>query len=191
MAGDPSEFFQLSQHGRADEGTDMNRSVVADNVPLGFATDGQLIAELKKPLKARLTGRIPLEDIPWCDSTAPIVSDRVRGVLEVQAPGQVQFLAVEMSVRKKPTSDTYWLLNTLRVHDCYHRTRSKWTVLSTPAKTWWSFDKLVIDTARVPVKTLIFRESHFETPLFVRRRLRDAIQAAGITGAQFYSVDQA
>jgi hypothetical protein len=187
-------FWQLSPRGRADEGPESERSIISDNVPVELELpleSGRPIADPKKKLKARLKGRVPLEDVPWCDCFSPIVSAKVRQVLEARAPSQVQFLPVELSVERALPPITYWLVNTLRVLECYHPKLSKWKVLSVPSKTWWSFSKLVIDRSRVPENIAIFREVHCSTPIIIRTELRRALEVAGVTGAQFYPIDEA
>lgn len=151
---------------------------------------GERIAKPLPSFNAKASRMHLIDDFPWNECSVPIVSDRVRRLLVAKARNQVQFLPVALSPRGQQSTKTYWLLNVLRVHDCYHRTTSKWSILSTSTGSWWDFSRFVIDSSRVPKSTMVFRDAKFSSPLFIRQSLRASIESSELTGAQFYSVEQ-
>lgn len=88
----------------------------------------------------------------------------------------------------------YWMVNFMQMMDCYHRSLSDFNILDDPSEPdgkRFSFNKLVIDSSRVPEDVLLCRVYRYENVVIVRRRLREVLDAHGITGVQYYPVAQA
>lgn len=187
-----AEIWLFSQKGRADEGDDTARSLVSDKISgkLDYElTSGRRVRIPGKMLHAKQLNSFPLEDVPWNNATPMIISGRLKSLLSKAAPGQAQYIPIMIKLRDRSTKK-YWVVNCLKMVQCTHPKLSKWTLLTAGGGSWRSYNTFAIDLRRVPRNALIFRDIDYPVAVFIRRRLRMAIEAAGITGAQFYSVVQ-
>lgn len=128
----------------------------------------------------------PIEDMPWVGLSPPVVSDRLRRLIEAYEPGCGQFLPVQLRFNGHALDlPPYWVANWLRVEDCIDWHRSTWR------KDYlrdgkFEFARLVIDPGRT--SSAILRVRHYEVLTLIREDLRNILQANGITGCQFYPV---
>ncbi len=132
--------------------------------------------------------------MPWNDSPGHIASDRLRRLIEREAPGHAEFLPVGLVWRNKPANlGNYWMINWLHMVDCFDRARSKYTTVPDkhePEGQRLSFDKLVINSRKIPRAIAVCRLTYYENIVVIRRSLREVLDAHGITGCQFYAIDQ-
>ena len=183
-------IYQLSQMGRADEGDEDQRCLVADNISVNLEydlTSGRWV-EGTPAVSGRVTNRHPVEDMPWNQSVVAIGSPKVKQILERAAPGQVQFLPLRLSDGQGNVLP-FFVLNLLNVIECHDVKMSKWRMERIHNAEDLRFSRFFLDLARVPDEVAIWRARGLGTTLLAKQAIRVAFEAAGITGAQFYAVD--
>jgi len=148
-----------------------------------------------RPSKARLprfiaTSRLgPIEDMPWgFASQQHVVSDRFKSFLEEHAPGQVHFSPITILYRRKRcTSTRYWVTHWTHEVECHDEHRTLFNDFKR-ADGSRSIFHLAVDLRRVPSNVLVFCPKWHKSVL-IRRSLMLAIEASGMTGQQFMSVE--
>ncbi len=190
------ELVKLSDAGNADE---VERYRWAGSPRLSAAHSWRLcLAQPAGPdfpeVVVDMDSRSPVEDMPWCGSRGHIVSDRLRRLIEANAPKHAQFLPAILLFDGEPLDiGCYWATNWLHMVDCFHRELSEYDRIedgSEPDGFRLSFDNLVIDASRIPPEILVCRVKHYENVCLIRQRLRSVLDAAGVTGVQYYPVQQ-
>jgi hypothetical protein len=189
-----AELYKISTSGYADDAMSVPRSILDENVDYRLSErllQGEPLGALPYPIRARQRSRGPLEDMPWSIGSAPIVSDRLKRILEKHAPQHGEYWPVEIYGRHADTGGmNYWLVNWLRVVDCFDRSASDYDIVQDHAgDSRYRFRKLVITEAAVPRRAKLFRVLHFPEIQIVRRNLLMTIAAAGITGYQTYPIE--
>ncbi|MBX2924705.1 MAG: hypothetical protein KF746_21060 [Chitinophagaceae bacterium] len=112
-----------------------------------------------------------------------IISEKFKQLLElIEEPKKIQFIPVDVSGKK------YFLLNILNVISCFNWEQSKYTTFSNP-KVLDEVTHLVLN--KEPLKGVnIFRMKEEPFPVFISRKLHDALVDYGITGVEFiYTMD--
>lgn len=122
-------------------------------------------------------------DCPCPISGLHVVSDRVRHILEMAAPGNCQFVPIKLWHNDEPCSFVYWVLYVDAI-DCADHAKSRRT------RSGLIID-IVLDEARVPLETRIFRvwdpvDEFSHSSIFVRDGIRRALESEKITGNCFY-----
>lgn len=145
-----------------------------DGVPIND-WDGSLVVRCEEPG--------PLEDFPWANEH--VASERLRQLWEKHAPGCAQYLPLTLMLSDgTPIQDRYWLVNWLHTVDFLDRTYSDYAA-SNEHTTY--FDVVVNGTA-IPDHKPICRMKGSPSFVVIRDDIKRAIEHAGITGCQFYSV---
>ncbi|HZW07047.1 MAG TPA: DUF1629 domain-containing protein [Phycisphaerales bacterium] len=134
------------------------------------------------------------EDMAWGDARATVISTRLRRLFERIAPGHAQFIPCTIKYgakRKRAISEgEHWMVNWLHMVDCFDTKASRFegrldrngeldfTACSDP----------VFNTSRIPPGIRIFRVKGRELTVLVDAGVKEAMEAAGITGPVFYGV---
>ncbi|HEX2837023.1 MAG TPA: DUF1629 domain-containing protein [Phycisphaerales bacterium] len=124
----------------------------------------------------------PIEDYPWCMRSVPVVSDRLRRLIETHAPNNAQFLPVRILYAGQPfdAGQPYWVANWLNIAD--GRKVQKQVDNSDMGHY---FDNLILFDCADPA-VHIFRWRDNPTVEFMSQDLRQILTSAGVTGIQYY-----
>jgi hypothetical protein len=123
------------------------------------------------------------EDFPdISDLSFLIVSERARAVMEQEAPGNCQYLPIEVKHKGEVIDSTYSIVNCLQLLTCIDEELSaRWNIESKGLPTR-HFMRVEIDPSRVPQDVVIFRVVDHAGSIFIRERLRLALKKAKLTG---------
>jgi hypothetical protein len=119
-----------------------------------------------------------------------IVSARFKDLVQRHQSEHLQCLPITIIDHKGRVASTeYWFLNPYRLQDAIDQKAS--------ALTWNKIDptrisgcgRLVLDESRIDQGAHLFRLAHMPTRPVMSATLADAVQAAGMTGVDFESVD--
>ena len=188
------EWWKLSDMGDAEEKRRRRYSV---SVELGNADSWKFCLGARLPEDHPTVRAVeeddppaPVEDMPWGNSRGLLVSDRLRRLIEREAPEHVQFVPAAIRTRQgTPVTDRapFWMMNVLRIIDCTDYEASEYTIRDEPdGTTFYSFDVHVTDSRMIPDDVVMTRILQFANIVLVRDSLRRAILDAGMTGCQFY-----
>lgn len=145
--------------------------------------DGIPIDDWDGSLTVRCEEPGPLEDFPWANEH--VASDRLRLLMEKHAPRCAQYLPLTVMLYDgTPSQDRYWLVNWLHTVDFCDRRCSDY---ATNGEHTSYFD-VVVDGAAIPDHKPICRMAGSPSFVVIRDDIKRAIESAGITGCQFYSV---
>lgn len=144
---------------------------------------GSKLRYTKYPVVGRADRRL-LEDCPWVDSEVAVVSTRFKDIIESAAPGQCQFIPIDIMYNELPVDNDYWVLNLLNVIDCIDKHRSIEFRRSNDQMDE-SYYFPVVNPEKVPTEISIFRVKLSEANIMVRSKLRDTIRRARVSGVQF------
>lgn len=152
----------------------------------------RVLSEAGKPVKSwpksvRLECDPPkrAEDFPFPISHVwYVVSDRVKCVIEREAPGQVEFLPVEMRRRgQKLKLPPYWVMNVLNRLACQDIARSIAYDMKPPPV----YKTYAISLSAVPKPTQVFLlEDAPVWSVMMSRRLVEALEAQEVTGLNYF-----
>lgn len=120
------------------------------------------------------------EDCPFPVSHVFIVSDRVRRVLESEAPDNCQFFPIQLWHNGNVETAVYWALHVVHTLDCADRKRSYMMPDG-------HIVRKVIDETKVPPHISIFRVKDAHTSIIVRDSLRRQLLKVKATGSSFIS----
>jgi hypothetical protein len=127
------------------------------------------------------------EDIPWPRRVSIfIVSDRLRALLEAEAPGAAEYLPVHLQgPRSRELPGPYWVMNWVRLLDCLDEEASmdedeKGRFVQVP----------VIDPSRIPPDATLGLLKGYEVVKLIRDDLRIKIEKAGLTGLKYSPIAQ-
>lgn len=193
MRKSPPAIRCLSDAGNADN-SDRERSSVREEAPLEILRQFNLgvpVLSPPPPIRVRVDGRIPLEDMPW-SLHCEVVSDRFRKFIEEHAPEHAQFFQVDFYGPKKllPTQP-YYIINWIRVIDCIDMQKSdyeRYEILGSNGVFRNRFYSIVIDENRVQDDVKVFRLKHCEHYVGIRDDFAKQMRAAGLTGIQIYDL---
>lgn len=127
-----------------------------------------------------------VEDCPWAMPTMFVVSDRLRGILEVAAPDNCQFFPMKLWHNGRPCPLVYWAMYVDSV-DCADQEKSgrSGSLIVDP----------VIIEDQVPTSTHVFRvkigidskgADFSSSGILVRDALRRTLKKEKVTGCGFY-----
>lgn len=150
----------------------------------GFPASAHFEMDKRYPRQVKLADSISnLEGMP-------VVSSRLKALLESRKPPAVELLRVSIINHKgRDAGAEYFIVNPLCVIDCIDKEKSeiKWNAIK-PDKISGCL-KLVLDLGAAGDDVLLFRPKHLEKIVAVRRDLADAITDGGFTGVNFTEVD--
>lgn len=121
----------------------------------------------------------------------PVVSGRLKRVVEGRRPPLVEFLPVAIyNHRGRVASVDYFILNPLGQVDCID--------LEASDIDWNDIDRelicacfgLVLDERRLDPARLLFRPRYLPTVVLAREDLAGELEAAGFTGLRFTPIDE-
>jgi len=147
---------------------------------------GRVVMNWMNDLVVRCDDPGPLEDMPW--ASVHIVSDRLRVLLETCAPACAQYLQIVLrQYDNTPTSERYWIANWTHIVECLNDELSHCVVDAGP---YSEFDRMVIDASKIPLDMPICRMKRSTNTVVVRDDIRRTIINSGMTGCQFYTIEQ-
>ena len=115
-----------------------------------------------------------------------VASAALRGVIEAEAPAQVEYVPVPIyNHKKRAIQEPYALVHPIDPVDCLVLDACKPTYGKIQKTEIDRVKKLVIDEARIPADRLLFRPKGYVRVILVHRRLADKIDAAGLTGMRW------
>ena len=126
-----------------------------------------------------------IQDMPCCLAGRPVVSDRLRKLIEQLSPGAAQYLPVRIMWRGEPIGGRYWVANWLRAVDCVDWARSTPRIKSIPPVEPAFLEKMEIDPRKIPASAQVFVVKHVPTTVLCTRKFRKALDDAGMVGVQY------
>jgi hypothetical protein len=138
---------------------------------------------------AKMSDRFP-KDIALADSLSGasfiVISGKVKAFLLEAGAKDVEYLPIKIINHKdRVASDDYFILNPLEVIDCIDQAASGARADSLDAGMIDGCKQLVIRETEVPADRIVFRTKFWSGRILIRRRVADAMIAAGLTGLQF------
>ena len=133
-------------------------------------------------VKAQQKSRI--QDMPCTLAYRPVVSDRLRKLIESVSPGSAQYLPLRITWGGKQVNGQYWVANWLRALDCVDWRRSV-PRLKPPPPDPVVFEELALNPNRIPRDVHVFVVRHAVHTVLCSETLRSAIDEAGMTGCQY------
>ena len=123
------------------------------------------------------------DDCPWPVAEMFIVSDRLRNIIDIAAPGNCQFFPMKVSYNDKPCDLVYWVLYVDSV-DCADQQLSGRTH---EGRIW---DPVIVEN-RVPPSTQLLRvwdpvQGTSDLRILVRDSLRRLLIREKVSGCSFY-----
>jgi hypothetical protein len=163
-----------------------DRSICQTDATLAFSCSLEEGKKVKKPKtipSITFTTR-KFEDMPWC-GILQVVSAKLRDLIEKEFPGHAQF--VPLRVTGKSSDLEFFAVNWLHVVDCIDLAKSEVLSSETNAQgdVEYDFDRIVIDSKRVPESVFVYRLRHMEVTVMCDTLVRDAFRKHKITGPQF------
>jgi hypothetical protein len=144
-----------------------------------------LVFDLSKDRGSKLTDCVPNTD------NFLIVSDKLKGVLESQAPEDaIEFLPVRLrNPKKKLVAAPYFIANLLGTVACMNKSKSKFTMNAIDKEQVSWFEHLVLDEKKIPKKKKLFRLEEKTTLLITREDLAREILKAQCNGMMFIPIE--
>jgi hypothetical protein len=144
-----------------------------------------LVFDLSKDHGAKLTDCIPNTD------RLLIVSEKLKGVLESQAPEDpIEFLPIRLrNPKKKMVAAPYFIANLLGTVPCLNKSMSKFTMNAILKNQVSWFEHLVLDEERIPKKKKLFRLEEKTTLIITREDLAREILKTSCNGMMFIPVE--
>lgn len=121
----------------------------------------------------------------------PVVSARIREVIDGFAPPETEYLPVTLFDHKgRVASDVYVIANSFHVVDCLDLDQMtvEWNPLDPDFMI--SCEGVVLDPSRLGDAPALFRPKGLQTRVLVRRDVADAIAASGATGVWCEELDE-
>jgi len=188
----PRKFWAL--------GTGYNGGAVIQKLPDGsppqFAFfEAQPLAPLfPNPATVRFSKGFPKEmkvfDSVASDLSVPIVSARLKAVLDGVAPGECEFLPVALVDHKgKVASPDHAILNPLRTADLIDMKSSKYRTSSFEPNQIATLYELHVLPAQVDPAVHVFRATTMQEQIFIDEAVHDAFQRAQLTGLRLFPAE--
>lgn len=118
-----------------------------------------------------------------------IVSARLKGVLEEQSSGEIEFLPVEvLDHQHVPVDSPYFVANALTVISCMDHEQSDFVMSALDKTQVHHIRRLVLDLTKIPEETNLFRLAEEPDLVLVRGDLAEAINDSGCTGINFTDI---
>lgn len=120
----------------------------------------------------------------------PIVSVRIRQIIDVMAPGDCEFLPITLLDHKgKVASREHFLLNILRVEDVIDMEQSQFDRHPFKEDQIYSIELLRLKADVVPPDAHIFHPRTMMDLHLIDEEIHDAFMREGITGAQLFPAE--
>lgn len=183
-------YLKLSTHGGHDD--DRLRWEVELDIPLQLRWRLWKCQAIDEDI-GLVTGHAPrkrgVEDWAWAES--PVCSQRMREVVDTLCPGMVQYLPLQVLYRKEVMfpAGTYWVMNLLDSVDCIDEPTSESFIAGDFPGANKVYMKVCIDVDRIPPDKHLFRLHGCGVKIVTSKVLREALQAAGVTGVNYFSFD--
>lgn len=111
-----------------------------------------------------------------------VVSERVRKILEAE-PIEIEWLPIRLfDQKKREIQAPYFVANLVGTVECIDVERSEFSRSSAFPDSIFILRRLILDRARVPENTPLFRLNQMPQTLIVRADLVEKFQTAGVTG---------
>lgn len=120
----------------------------------------------------------------------PIVSGRIKAILERLAPGQCELIPIViLNHKRKVASDDHSLLNTLRIADFIDMKRSRYELSALkPDQIGW-LQELHLRPEKVDPDVHIFRAKTLLTQVFIDEVIHQAFEEEKITGLRLFPAE--
>lgn len=183
-------YLWLSTHGGYDD--DRLRWEVELDIPLPLTWRLWKCQTMSEDI-GLVTGHAPrkrgVEDWAWSES--PVCSQRMREVVDTLCPGMVEYLPLQVLYRNQVIfpAGAYWVMNLLDSVDCIDEPRSESFIAGNFPGANKVYMKVCIDVDRIPPDKHLFRLHGQSNIIVTSKVLREALQAAGVTGVNSSSFD--
>jgi hypothetical protein len=118
-----------------------------------------------------------------------IVSEKLKAILEKEVPGEIEFLPIQvLDHQKNKIEARYYIANVLTVVLCMDYQKSVYVMSALDKTQVHHFKNLVLDNAKIPENTKIFRLGEETTLTLVRYDLIKVIIDSGCTGMSFIDI---
>jgi hypothetical protein len=120
-----------------------------------------------------------------------VISKPLKEFLESRKPLETEFLPVSIINHKgRLASPDYFIVNPLSVQDCINKSKSTldWNPIEKDLIA--SCEVLVLDTARIDPRYVMFRPRFMPTVVLLRRDVAEAAQGAGFKGMRLTDIDE-
>lgn len=124
------------------------------------------------------------EDFPWTGILCPVVSERARDVIMPLVGDDIQCIPISIVHQSKPIAAQYFLLNCHRRIECLDKSRCEFEDAKYhryPQLPRWH----LFDYSLIPSDAMVFQVKYAEGKVVVRDSIRQAIEAARLTGCEF------
>lgn len=120
----------------------------------------------------------------------PVVSTRVKEIVERMRPPRVEYLPVAIHNHQGEAQASYWILHPTGTEDVIDIEASDvmWNRIQKDRLA--SIYTLVLDESRITPDLLLFRATHDPHDVFVHRFLAEALLASGASGLRFPQIDE-
>jgi hypothetical protein len=181
-------------------GTGYNGGAVIQKLPDGsppqfaFFEAQPLAPVFPNPASMRFSKGFPKElkvlDSVASDLSVPIVSARLKAVLDQVAPGECEFLPVVLLDHKgKVASPDHAILNPLRTADLIDMKLSKYRTTSFEPDQIATVYELHVLPAQVDPAVHIFRAATMQEQIFIDEVVHDAFERAQLTGLRLFPAE--
>lgn len=149
-----------------------------ENHPITDSFDGEPKLDLWTPIKVRTVSKKSYRDFPVYLSSKPVISARVKEVIEPFVKDEVEFLPL-----LHDELDLY-MINVTKVLDCVDWKRSD--IRTYEDGSLAGFNKLVFDFTKIPAETYIFKfVERASTLVYVTEAFKDLIESHKFKGLDF------
>lgn len=119
-----------------------------------------------------------------------IVDEKARALLQAEQGLSWEWYPLSVVDQKgKPFSTAYTWAHLLGNHECVDRKKSQFTVEPMEPTEIHTFDRLVLDSARIPKELSLFRIKEQPGTIIIRADLAARLQAAKVTGWETWKLD--
>lgn len=119
-----------------------------------------------------------------------IVDEKARAVLEAEKGLAWEWYPLAVVDQKgKPFTTAYTWAHLLGNHECVDRAKSRFTASAMEPTEVHTFDRLVLDPARIPREQSLFRIKEQPGTMIIRSDLVARLQAAKLTGWETWKLD--
>ncbi|MBY0263093.1 MAG: hypothetical protein K2Q20_12165 [Phycisphaerales bacterium] len=151
----------------------------------GHSGDYPLVTPPSRSFVATFANCGKCEDMPWCPEE-PVVSARLWRLLTSMQPEGLNAIPLNGQCEgDTPPHTEYVCVHASLVVECHDVARSHFNT----GAAWNNLRVFVIDPARVPPDVHVFRPRYMESRTIISHAVREAMEAAGMTGCPWFSSD--
>lgn len=119
-----------------------------------------------------------------------IFSEKLKSILEKEAPGEIEFLPIQvLDHQKNKVESSYYIANVLTVISCTDHQKSVYEMSALDKAQVHHFEHLVLDKAKIPNNTKIFRLREKTRLVLVRHDFAKLLVDSGCTGINFMNIE--